>query len=116
LEYNIRKVQENREGLKLNGTHQLSSYTDDVNIVGEIIDTIKKNTEAPLEASKDVTPKKTKCMLMSCYQKSGQKHSTKIESRSFEVAAKLKYLEITLTDENCMHEEIKTRLNSGNAC
>jgi hypothetical protein len=53
---------------------------------------------------------------MPCYQKAGQKHSIKIANISFEYVAKFKYLGTTLTDQNCMHEEIKTRLNSGNPC
>jgi hypothetical protein len=54
-------------------------------------------------------------MLMS-RKKAGQKHSIKIANRSFEDVAKFRYLGKTLTDQNCMQEEIKSRLNSGNAC
>jgi hypothetical protein len=43
LKYAIRKVQENQVRLKFNGTHQLLAYADDVNLLEDNLDTIKKN-------------------------------------------------------------------------
>jgi hypothetical protein len=43
VEHAIRKVQENQVGMKLNGTHQLLVYADDVNLLGDTLHTIKKN-------------------------------------------------------------------------
>jgi hypothetical protein len=53
-EYAIRSIQEDQEGLKFNGTRQFFTYADNVNIVEENIDSIKKNTEALLDTSKEV--------------------------------------------------------------
>ena len=54
LEYDIRRVQVNQGGLKLNGTHQLLAYADDVNILGRSVDTVKKNAEALVVAIKEI--------------------------------------------------------------
>jgi hypothetical protein len=120
LEYAIRRVQENQEGLKLNGTYQLLAYADYLYIVGEKLDAINKNMEALLDASKktglEVNLEKIKHTLMSRSQKIRRKHSIKRANRSFEDVGKFKYLGTTLTDQNCMHEEIKGKLNSRNAC
>jgi len=68
LEYAIRRVQVNHNGLKLNGTHQLLFYVDDVNILGGSVHTVKENAEALIVASKEigleVNAVKTKYMVM----------------------------------------------------
>jgi hypothetical protein len=52
VEHASRKVQENQVGLKIYGTHQLPA--DDVNLLGDNVDTIKKNTETSVDAIKEV--------------------------------------------------------------
>jgi hypothetical protein len=95
------------------------TYADDNSILGENIDTIQKNTGALLDASKEVglevNSEKSKYMLMSC-KKARPKHSIKIVNRSFGGVAKFRYLGTKLTDQNCMQEERKSRINSGNTC
>jgi hypothetical protein len=87
---------------------------------GKDKNTIKENTEALLDASMEVdlevSQQKTKYMLMTLCQKIRRKNSIKTTKRSFEDVAKFKYLEQTLIDQNCTHEEIKSRLNTENAC
>jgi hypothetical protein len=54
LEYAIRRFQNNHEGLKLNGTHQLLAYAYDINVVGANKNTIHKKHKGLLDASKEV--------------------------------------------------------------
>jgi hypothetical protein len=55
-------------------------------------------------------------MIMSRYPNSGQNQNIRIANESFENVAKFKYLGTMLTNYNDIHDEIKNRLYSGNAC
>jgi len=75
LEYAIRRFQVNQDDLKLNGTHQLLAYADDVNILGGSVDTVMKNTETLVAATKEigleVNANKSKYMTVSRDQNAG---------------------------------------------
>jgi hypothetical protein len=120
LEYVSGKVQEQQVGLKLNGTHQLLGSADDVNLLGDNIDSIKKDTETLIDDSKEVgleiNVEKTKYMLLSRHQNAGKNHDIKTANRSFENASQFTHLGTTVTNQNLIQEEIKRLLNSGNAC
>jgi hypothetical protein len=111
LEYAIRKVQENEVVLEFNGTHHPFIYVDDVNLLGDSVNTIKENTETLLEASRDIdleiNAEKTKYMIMSRHPNSGQNQNIRIANESLEKVAKFKYLGTTLTNKNDIHDEIR---------
>ena len=64
----------------------------------------------------EVNADKTKYMIMSRDQNAGRSHSMKVGNSSFERVDEFKYLGSTLTNQNSIQEEIKSRLKSGNAC
>jgi len=55
-------------------------------------------------------------MVVSHHQTVGQNHILLIANTFFENVAKFRYLGTTVTNQNCIHKEIKNRLNLGNAC
>jgi hypothetical protein len=87
LEYTIMNVQEIQVVLKLSGANQLLVYAYHVNLLGANVDTIMKNTDTLIDASKEdsleVNTEKTKYVLLSCHENTGQTHDINIANRSF---------------------------------
>ena len=96
-------VEVNQDGLKLNGTHKLLAYADDVNILGGSIRMVKENAEALVVATKEVglegNDDKTKYMVMSWEQTAGLSHTMKDDNSSIERVEEFKYLG-TLANQN----------------
>ena len=96
LEYAIRRVQVDQEGLKLNGTLELLAYADRVNVLGESVHTVKKNAEALV-----VTGEETGLVevnAVSCGQNAGQNHNIKTDEKFFEGLQEFSYFGTTLTN------------------
>jgi hypothetical protein len=83
LEYIIRRVQENQDGI-----HQLMVCADDVNVMGRSIPAINKNREALVVASKGIGPEvnvdKIKYMVMPRDQNAGQSHIMRTDNSSLQ--------------------------------
>ena len=85
--------------MKLNSTHQLLVYADDVNILGGSVHTVKENTAVLLVGSKEigleVNAHKTKYMVMCRDQNAGRSHKLKIDNSSLQKVKEFKYLGTT---------------------
>ena len=91
-----------------------------VNVLYGRVQTIEINNEALVDANREIVLEenadRTKYMVMPRDQNAGRSKDIKIDNSSFERVEKLKYLGILLTNQNCIQEEIESRLKSGNAC
>ena len=89
-------------------------------MLGANLQIIRENTDIFIKASKDigieVNSDKTKYMITSRQQNIVQYQNIVIENLSFENVEKFKYLGVTVTNTNYIPEEIKHRINMGNAC
>jgi hypothetical protein len=89
-------------------------YADDVNLQGDNIDTIKKNTETLIDTGKEVglevNTEKTKYMLLSHHKNEGQNHDIKIANRCFENVAQFRYLGMAVINQNLVQEDIRVML------
>ena len=64
----------------------------------------------------EVSADKIKYMVMFRDQNAGRIHSLRIDNSTFEMVEEFKYLGTSLTNQNSIAEEIKSRLKSGIAC
>jgi hypothetical protein len=102
LDYTIRRVHVNQDGLKLN---QLLIYADDVNILGGSLHTVQESAEVLVVASKEteleVNADKTKYMVMSQDHNAERSDSIKTDNSSLERVEEFKYLETILKIKLC---------------
>ena len=87
--------------------------------MGGSVHTVKENAEALVDATKEtgieVNADKMKYMVMSRDRNAGRGHSVKIDNSYIERVEEFRYLGMTLTDQNSIQEEIKSKLKLGNA-
>ena len=95
----------------MNGKYQLLVHADDVNMLGENLQTVRENAEIFIKPSKDIglevnSEKKTKYMITSLHQNTIQNQNILIGNLSFENVEKFRYPGVTVTNKNDMREEV----------
>jgi hypothetical protein len=122
LEYVVRSIIENREGLSMNGIIQLLAYADDIDLLGDSREIVRRNAELLKKAGEEVglefSEEKTKYMLVDRLGEELDVSDLEVDNMIFEKVSIFKYLGGLLEDRKDMGigAEIKQRLNSGNAC
>jgi len=105
--------------LKLNGTYQGLVYVKGFTVLDGSVHAMKYSPGlivARKEIGLELNVGKTRYIVMSRDQNAGRSQIIKIENRTFESVKHFVYLRKTLTSPNYIQEEIKSRLNLGNAC
>jgi len=96
--------------LKLNGTHQLLVYADNVNTLGGSVHTTRENAEALVVASREtgleINAAKT-YIVMSRDQNAGRSHNINTDNSSFERVEEFKYLGLTLTYQILFRKKLR---------
>ena len=89
-------------------------------MTGDNLQTIKENAQIFVKSSKnidlEVNSEKTKYMITSRYQNVIKNQNILNGNSSFENVEQFRYLGVTVTNSNDIREEIKGRINMGNAC
>jgi hypothetical protein len=104
------------EGLKLCGTRHFLVYAIDVNLLGEnkyYKEKYRPVVVASVETGLEVNAEKCLFLIKTIVR---QNDNMKVANKSFVNVTELKYVGPSLTNQNCLHGDIKNRLNSGNAC
>ena len=109
FDYAIRKVQVNKDGLKLNYAHQFRAYVNDVNLLCGSLHTKQKTTETFVAVT--AAADKTKYMVRSRDQNAERSNNMQINSNAFERVEELKNLKTNLSNSKSIQEEIKSRVN-----
>jgi hypothetical protein len=93
--------------------------TDDINLLQDNVNTTKKNTEALIDATKEVGLElnaENKIYVNVMSPECEENHNVKTADRYFENLAQFKFLGMTVTNQNLIHEVVKSMLNSGSVC
>jgi hypothetical protein len=91
--------------LELNGTNQILVNADEITLLDDIVNNIKENTGTLSGASRDVR------YFSSSEFRTEPEYKGKLMNR-----LKMWQDSNNVTNQNDIHDEVKTRLNSGNAC